>query len=62
LYLFKKIENLRKENVDVGCSIAGGPTVITLTTADERDYVVEQLREELPDVDFIGCKVIGDEL
>lgn len=57
--IFNKIEKLRKEKTEVGCSIAGGPIPIILTTNDNKQYVLSQLEEELKNTSPIECRIIG---
>ena len=61
--MFREIERMREEGVSVGCSIAGGPTPIILTTPDNRNFVLSNLDKALgelkKDVTYMECKVVG---
>ena len=58
--IFRKVEELRKENINVGLSIAGGPIPIILTTKDEKDYVLSGLSESLRGIKLIDVKIAGE--
>jgi mevalonate pyrophosphate decarboxylase len=57
--IFRRIEDLRREKYNVGCSIAGGPTPIILTTSDEKEYVLSYLEEDLKETHVIECEIVG---
>ncbi len=57
LPVFRKIEELNREGLVVGCSIAGGPVPIVLSTRDEIEYVIDILTKILPEERWVRCKV-----
>ncbi len=55
--IFKKIEEMHKNEKPVGCSIAGGPNVIVLSTKKYAEKVMEELLSILPEERIKKCKV-----
>jgi len=57
LPIFRRIQEMVEAKRAVGCSIAGGPTPIVLTTSDEKEYVFGQLKEVMGDTPLIECRI-----
>ena len=60
LRIFKKIEEMHKNDKPIGCSIAGGPNVIVLSTEKYAEKAIEELFSILPEERIKKCKVMNN--
>lgn len=60
LSIFKEIEKMHKENKPVGCSIAGGPNVIVLTTEKYSQKITEELTNIVSEETIKTCKIADE--
>lgn len=58
--IFKKIEEMYKNDKPIGCSIAGGPNVIVLSTEKYAEKAMEELLSIIPEERIKKCKVTND--